>query len=250
MLKNGGSSAKPALALFCFQALTGGLPVFLLACFAIICDNSSPFKRTTRLAFVEGTLIFALAIGNAIGTTISENHGFVPVYIFSAVIGLLALLYSAFVFKEQDIDGETKDQPLSKVHVNFFLAQHFSIEFSQPHIKSHKLQRHDFTQIYPQLASGCFNPNNVWTTMKIGTRNELIWIPYVLYFVLDWIGRGEVSVDMAFARDAFGFDGDLVQFDTFWTTFYTIFVVWSFMALMVMVPVLSQVSILAINWTT
>jgi hypothetical protein len=61
-----------------------------------------------------------------------------------------------------------------------------------------------------------------------------------LYIVIDFISRGEVLVDLAYVRDYYGLT-DYDDFDAFWTTFYGIYVVWSFVALVVMVPVMSKV---------
>ena len=71
--------------------------------------------------------------------------------------------------------------------------------------------------------------------------NSIIWLPYFLFFILDIISRGEMWVDISFVRNKFYLFDDHSAFLTFWIEYYAIYLVWSFVALVVMVPVMSKV---------
>ena len=89
------------------------------------------------------------------------------------------------------------------------------------------------------------NPNNMTRTLfkpfVESYANSIIWLPYLLFFILDIISRGEILVDLSYVRNTFYLSDDYGTFTEFWTTFYAIYMVWSFVALVIMVPVMSKV---------
>lgn len=196
------------LLLEVIQDITGGLPIFLLGAYATVCDISTYQTRTTRLAFVEGSFLAGLAAGNAIGNALFTNYSFVPVYILSMVTGLLSLLYLIVIYEEVNNNPDEDKVPYKKQCLDVFKPKHV-VE--------------TFKTLIPPVE-----------------KRHLFVLLLTVYGVLDFIERGEVSVDLAYIKDKFDFD-TLSTFESFWNTFYIIYFVWTFLAVVVMVPVLNQI---------
>ena len=50
---------------------------------------------------------------------------------------------------------------------------------------------------------------------------------------------GEPTVDLDYIKDHFGLDNDTEELVSFWTTFYSVYMVWATLTLVIAVPVLS-----------
>ena len=90
-----------------------------------------------------------------------------------------------------------------------------------------------------------FNPKNMVNTLTQPFResfsNNIFWLPFVLFFFIDIISRGEMWVDLSYVKKEFHLSDQFDTFTTFWIEFYAIYVLWSFVALVIVVPVMSKV---------
>ena len=174
------------------------------------------------MALTEGIIVLALGLGNATGVALFNDHNFTPIYILSLIIAMISLAMTFFLYFDDDPIYAPK---VTKNSNNFNFLKDLPF------------------QKYLQM----FNPKNMVHTLiqpfRESFSNNIFWLPFVLFFFIDIISRGEMWVDLSYVKNEFNLSEQFDTFTTFWIEFYAIYVLWSFVALVIIVPVMSKVLI-------
>ena len=101
-----------------------------------------------------------------------------------------------------------------------------------------------------------FNPKNIITTLvkpfKESYNNKIFWLPFFIYFIIEFFRQGDLWVDISYLKAKFfhpdvDYDHEFENLTHFLNIYYAIYTVWSFVCLVVMIPIMSKVSILSRN---
>lgn len=82
------------------SAVTGGLPVLMVAIFAFVGDISTVKNRTVRVGFVSLIFSITITIGTALSGIMFRDYGFYGVYFISTVLYLFSFIYCIIVIKD------------------------------------------------------------------------------------------------------------------------------------------------------
>ncbi|KAE9541328.1 hypothetical protein AGLY_004573 [Aphis glycines] len=98
-------------------AVTGGLPVLILAVFAYVGDISTVENRTVRVGFVSLFFSISITFGSALSGIVYRDYGFYGVYVISTALYLFSFIYCIVVIKDIEPDVE-------KYHENHIAVEH------------------------------------------------------------------------------------------------------------------------------
>ena len=97
-----------------------------------------------------------------------------------------------------------------------------------------------------------FNPKNIITTLvkpfKESYDKTIFWLPFAMFFILEFFRQGDLWVDISYLKAKFfppgvDYDHEFESHSHFLNVYYSIYTVWSFVCLVVMVPIMSKVSL-------
>ncbi len=82
----------------------GGSSLYYLGTYGYGADVTTPDERAFRLGIYDGFELLAYTIGNSLSSPINENYGNYGSYTVSLSCYILAVLYAAFVVKENNTE--------------------------------------------------------------------------------------------------------------------------------------------------
>ncbi|CAI6366572.1 unnamed protein product [Macrosiphum euphorbiae] len=82
------------------SAVTGGLPILILAVFAYVGDISTVKSRTVRVGFVSLIFSISITVGSALSGILFRDYGFYGVYFISTALYLFSFMYCIIVIKD------------------------------------------------------------------------------------------------------------------------------------------------------
>ena len=89
--------------------LTGGSPVFFLACYSYISDVSEEDSRTKRFAYLDGLFPLGFYTANALAGPIKTHLGLMYNFAFGMLCAIICFAYCLLFVKESRVKNERND---------------------------------------------------------------------------------------------------------------------------------------------
>ncbi|XP_025205980.1 uncharacterized protein LOC112602231 [Melanaphis sacchari] len=118
------------------SAVTGGLPVLILAVFAYVGDISTVENRTVRVGLVSLFFSISITFGSALSGIVFRDYGFYGVYVVSTALYVFSFIYCIIIIKDikPDVD-KYHDQHIIIDHCKKSLFLKISDFFNLKHVK-------------------------------------------------------------------------------------------------------------------
>ncbi|XP_060838132.1 uncharacterized protein LOC132920081 [Rhopalosiphum padi] len=181
------------------SAVSGGLPVLILAVFAYVGDISTVKNRTVRVGFVSLFFSISVTFGSALSGIVFRDYGFYGVYIISTALYLFSFIYCLIVIKDIKPDVE-------KCH-----GPHIAVEHCK---KSFILEITDFFDLkhVKEAIRVTFKRRN-----DDNRRNDIILLFVIMVIILGPLS-GEQTLMYLLVRVKFGWNE--VDFSVFSTYYF------------------------------